>query len=527
MASMINCPYCGKLTDPQLDNCPHCGGMLQKSAPRAEASRGRGRQTCPSCRALVQEGDIICVACGTNLLTGQRIGTEVTPKKDRTPWVIGGVVAAGTIVVVAVLAIYVLTKNPLKQALALMEDRQYSEARNILDSHVRGNPEDERALYAQGRARWHGDLFAEAADAFERVVRLNPARTDAARWAVVCLASSRVPDAVGRQVEMLKRWVEADPGDAQAWYLLGLAYASQRNVAQQVAATEKAVALEPSNRWARWSLAIGLALESQYADAERELAAIEDVSDWSSALAAQGFIADMKGAPQQALEKLAESMQDQGLSVRWEVLMQTGKLLAEAGRFGEAEIYLREASASRRGNETARFLYGVCLEAQGSTQEARSEFEALANEKGPLAADAAVQAAHAHLLLGDDAGAQGAIEQAGTLGADNAAYYTVRGRVSVARGDNAGARDAFKRAFMKDPDYAPAYLEDGLLHIKREALGDGLRQLERYLELIGGPDSRDAQSFQIQTLIEQLRQTTGQGPALQRRADSGSGRVRS
>jgi len=67
---MSNCPYCGKLTDPNLDNCVHCGGFMKKQdagkpMPKSEATS----QTCPSCRALVREGDIICVACGTNLLT--------------------------------------------------------------------------------------------------------------------------------------------------------------------------------------------------------------------------------------------------------------------------------------------------------------------------------------------------------------------------------------------------------------------------------------------------------------------------
>ncbi|MFO7975415.1 MAG: zinc ribbon domain-containing protein [Candidatus Hydrogenedentota bacterium] len=75
-SSMINCPYCGKLTDPRLDNCVHCGGFLRKKAAPGQQRSAGEKETCPNCGALVQPGDIICVACGTNLLTGQRITEE-------------------------------------------------------------------------------------------------------------------------------------------------------------------------------------------------------------------------------------------------------------------------------------------------------------------------------------------------------------------------------------------------------------------------------------------------------------------
>ena len=75
-SSMMNCPYCGKLTDPRLDNCVHCGGFLRKKAAPGQRRSSGEKETCPTCGALVQAGDIICVACGTNLLTGQRITEE-------------------------------------------------------------------------------------------------------------------------------------------------------------------------------------------------------------------------------------------------------------------------------------------------------------------------------------------------------------------------------------------------------------------------------------------------------------------
>ena len=70
------------------------------------------------------------------------------------------------------------------------------------------------------------------------------------------------------------------------------------------------------------------------------------------------------------------------------------------------------------------------------------------------------------------------------------------------------ARDAFESAISRDPNYAPAYLERGLLFVKSDVIDEGLRSLERYLELIGD-DTAGTMAFEIKTLTEQLRQTSG------------------
>ncbi|HPO17047.1 MAG TPA: zinc ribbon domain-containing protein, partial [Candidatus Hydrogenedentes bacterium] len=75
---MTNCPFCGKLTDPKLAACPHCGGPLRSKSSRLGGASGRSAPAhqCPNCKSPVQEGDIICVRCGTNLLTGQKVAEE-------------------------------------------------------------------------------------------------------------------------------------------------------------------------------------------------------------------------------------------------------------------------------------------------------------------------------------------------------------------------------------------------------------------------------------------------------------------
>lgn len=103
MAGMITCPTCGKLTDPRLDSCPHCGIRVQVNAAgtptRAAAAQ---KETCPNCSALVQDGDIICVACGTNLLTGQKIVHEKKAAAPVAPKITPQILLVGLIVLLVI-----------------------------------------------------------------------------------------------------------------------------------------------------------------------------------------------------------------------------------------------------------------------------------------------------------------------------------------------------------------------------------------------------------------------------------------
>ena len=72
---MIKCPFCGGLADAASDNCIHCGGPLKSRAVQPGAGK-TAAVLCPACGAGVGPGDIVCVKCGTNLLTGQKIADE-------------------------------------------------------------------------------------------------------------------------------------------------------------------------------------------------------------------------------------------------------------------------------------------------------------------------------------------------------------------------------------------------------------------------------------------------------------------
>lgn len=110
MATMMNCPYCGKLTDPRLNACVHCHAPMRRSADAVVAATGapagspavpfapRNSAKCPNCNTPVKQGDIICVKCGTNLLTGQQV--VVQPQAVAAARSGGGLLRFGAVIVV-------------------------------------------------------------------------------------------------------------------------------------------------------------------------------------------------------------------------------------------------------------------------------------------------------------------------------------------------------------------------------------------------------------------------------------------
>jgi tetratricopeptide (TPR) repeat protein len=182
----------------------------------------------------------------------------------------------------------------------------------------------------------------------------------------------------------------------------------------------------------------------------------------------------------------------------------------EQGAYAQAQSYLEQALVADPDNRLALYLRGLCLQARGRFQEAIADFERLTSEPGPYAGEAGVQAADTHLRLNAPDRARRALDDASRAGVRSAAYYTVAGRLALASGDEEGALISFENAIRTDPNFASAYLERGLVHIKREATGQGLEDLDRFLALVG-PGGRGSRINEVRALADQLRQAE-EGP---------------
>lgn len=85
----IKCSFCGQSFDFDsssgilLADCPHCGKQNTVAVPASEAKNLTvqhdaptlaGAVQCPACKAQVSRGDILCIHCGYNFATRQKVG---------------------------------------------------------------------------------------------------------------------------------------------------------------------------------------------------------------------------------------------------------------------------------------------------------------------------------------------------------------------------------------------------------------------------------------------------------------------
>lgn len=521
-SSMMSCPYCGKLTDPRLDNCVHCGGFLRKKPGPGQRRSSGEKETCPTCGALVQAGDIICVACGTNLLTGQRITEEQAAaakpakRKLKLPsidvnlkWVAVGTLGFLVMVIVLLLLAWFFSRDPVQIAIEQYNRGHIIEAVETLEDYLHAVPDSVEGHQALAWIHWENANYAVAAEQLASVVRLAPGRRDAHLGLALSWASTRDPGNRRRAIAALEEMVTRFPGDEQAWYLLGLLrgiegdFDAQAEALREVAATDGARALS-----ARRLLAISSALRGYTSAAQR---AIQEIVAYApndgDVLATAALIASEEADWIAATEYLRAAV-DSGTGFDDEALTHLGILLVSRGRFSEAKGYLGRAKALDETNRRAQLFHAVCQRELGLYEEAMRELDPLVRTTGPLAAQAAVEMARVHLVLNDPVRAMQSVQQAIDLGATGATVHTLQGRAHARAGEHAAARDAFRRAMQADAEYAPAYLEFGLYFLQQGAMSDAIEQFERYLGLID-PDIDDAHADEVRTLVAQLKETVG------------------
>ncbi len=504
---MKNCPYCGKLTDPKLDNCVHCGGFLRKGASQPQGGRTAPSQNCPSCGALVREGDIICVACGTNLLTGQKIAHEknVVVQRSRTPVYIG----LGALALVAVLGLGVVialvARDPVTQATKLIEQNRLTEATSILTEVVAEDENNARAHMELGKIHWSTRNYPQASESFRRAQKAEPDREDAGIMAIVSLAKGGTAEGLNGQIEALERLVESQPDNADYWYLLALARGARGDNVGEVEALENVLALRPGDVKASVARGVAKALDGELDSAESDLArlASEDGAD-GNVNAAYGFVASLLEDSDTAIEHLTEAAQEES-SVTAEVLTQLGVNLMSQGMFPEAEPPLLRASEMPDASPAATFYHAVCLMELGEGRRAAREFETLVDAGGEYSSLAAVKAAEFYLTDDNPETASSLMEKASRrlTGIDEAERQTTLGRISVALQSYAEARDQFRAAKQADSGYAPAYLENGLLFITEQDMEEGIREIHRYLELAEPSD----ETAEIENFVDQLERS--------------------
>ncbi|MFA6243545.1 MAG: tetratricopeptide repeat protein [Candidatus Hydrogenedentales bacterium] len=512
---MIKCPYCDKLTDPKLDSCVHCGGFLRKQpAKQSRPATSASSQTCPSCGALVRDGDIICVACGTNLLTGQKIAQEQQRivQTSSNPALRNALIAAGALFVIAgAIAVFVLTRDPVAKAQRLAADGRVTEATDLLVKYLVKKPDDPRANLVLGKLYWTSSDFSNAAQSLEKAAQLNPTDRDAGILAVVSMQQRPDARTRDRQIAILNNVVKAHPDDDEALYLLALAKGTQDAAESQIDALRRVTDKAPANTDRRLALAVAMVRQKDADGGRRELEAVRSqVPQNADVQAALGILAAQQGNVKDAIASLLEAIGGK-TSIQKDVLAQAGLLLVSQGQYGEALDLLTQAVDAGDTAPSTRFFQAVCMEKQRMYEPALKTLDELARTNGEYSTKAAVHAAR--IYIGQD-NAERALESLNAVtaklsGADASEVETVRGRALAKVGDPDGATESFRKAIQLDPNYGPAHLENGLLLIQRRAIAEGVRELETYLASVD-PEDPESGAKEVEALVGQLKQSAAQ-----------------
>lgn len=519
MTGMIGCPNCGKLTEAQLANCPHCGYIQKPSAGvrgRVKGAASAGGERCPSCGADVRPSDIICVACGTNLLTKEKVTEERVQglrgaERPALRWIAGGLVAA-LVLAAAGFVLYWLSRDPVNEARELCRVNNFIDAKEVLTKYLEKHGQDAQAHLLLGRIHWRMNQFDAAADAFDTAAKFDRTSPEPLLMAALSLASATGQDTLPRQANLLRDAVNAFPNDARAAQLLAAVLGMQGDVAGQAEVLRKVIAADPANGGAQRNLAVALLEQGDYSAAGQALdIAKSSGADDADTAVLRALLDDSQDKPE-ALDEYRGAIEAR-CHPRKEVLTRLGSLLVSQGRFDEAAPYLKEVVDDGGGGDAraATFFYAICLEARGADVDALDRFSELCRTPGQYTGEAAQHVANLYLNRGDVDNARQALDRVQVTG-DNAALDTLRGRIAMRDGRLDDAQAAFLRAIRTDASYAPAYIESGLAYVKKEAFEEAITALETYLKL-ADPSVGGTRTTEVRALVDQLKQTAHAGGA--------------
>jgi tetratricopeptide (TPR) repeat protein len=515
---MINCPYCGKLTDPRLNACPHCHAPMRRGAgsPAPEAAApspfaARPSAACPNCRSPINQGDIICIKCGTNLLTGQQIIAQEAPAVARRS---GGSIARFLTVVLVLLLIagsaggayFALVYNePVTKAKRLAAQGNLLDAVSTLSVYTQTNAQNAEAFTLLGRYEYRSQRYPEAAAALSAAAKLQPKDIDL-NYQAAAAASRTQGGGLNDQIAAFRRITENHPDDVEAGYLLALALGTAGEFREQQEVLERVVATAPEKAIAGRYLGIAKALNG---DLEGGEALVAQGPDGEEKALAQGLLLNLQGKSDEAATQLQSGLRNGAPEIKGLAGTQLGLLLMSQGKFEDAVAILSEASDAPNAPPAASFFYALCLQNAGLDTEALTEFADLASGDGEYAADAAAQMAQIYIQQENPVKAEESLRRASTGGNKSAKIHTLQGTLAAQAGELNQAQQSFRMALQLDPEYAPAHLELGLVHIAGQRLQDGVASLKKYLELAG--DAKDARAPEIELLVNQLEQAILKG----------------
>jgi len=382
------------------------------------------------------------------------------------------------------------------------------EALNKLQAYVQNRPADREARILQGKLLWQGQQYAKAADAMQAAYRLDKKNTETGFMAVIAAGRVAGNDGLNKQSEILHEILAAVPGDERAVRLLALTLGALEDKSgedalyQEVRDTPIMTDLSLQTAFGVWR-----ASDRNLSDAEEMLRkASATAPENGDAAAALGFVLNLQGQSEAAEETLAKAV-ELNTSVAGMAKIQLGLLYLQTGKYEKALAVFNSAKAELKDDPRLPFYTALSLEMTGLATEALVEYERISTGSSQFAGPAALQMAALYLKQNVPDKALASVRRATELGVSSARLFTVQGQVQAQQGAPSDAEQSYRRAIQTDGNFSGAHLELGLMLVSRNMAVDGIRELERYLELTADQASATPRRNEVELLVNQLKQT--------------------
>lgn len=496
MKESRNCPHCGKDVGGATETCPHCRGSLDVAS-----SASADENKCPKCGSQLRPDDVICIQCGTNLLTGtpvlQRGGKAARPRAGK---VIAVIVACAVAAGAVGWAIWYLRHDYAADGRRKFLEGSLEESAESYNKALRRNERDATVLYESGLVELSRRQYTTAAERFARVMELEPAN---ARAQLLLGVSYALQGNTNSELVELERAVSMDPENSLAHFVLGLAYTKLERREKGVEELERAVELDPYK--AEYHRLLGSAYIGvrKYDEAIEQLQKALNLGPGNAETQMlAGALHGIHGKQDDAVA-LLRGAASSGSAYDARVQYHLGAAYVLSGRYGDAVRELNEALRLQPGNPTVHLALGFTYSIEGRMQEALYEFEQVANAAVPqmAKANAYAESGRIRIELGDTTQAEDLYNKA--LAAEPNSYmaHVGLGYLYSRQERSAEAVREFRKAIDLSPDAGAAHLFLAIHYAGRKDFGEAARALEKFAQL--SPDLEESEVVGV--LAQQLR----------------------
>jgi len=227
----------------------------------------------------------------------------------------------------------------LYEARGLIHLQEFLRAEMTLRSYIRGHRDSSEALYLLGFVLHRRNRPTESLETYTHAASIAPPTSDDLK--VVGLNYVLLDDYTDA-IKWLKKSVELDGANKDAWYYLGRAYYSKAQLPEARAAFEKVLALHPQDTKAQTN--IGLILETS----------------------------GQTGAAIEAY-RAAIAWEEKGAERSEQPYANLGSLLLEQGRAQEAVAFLERAAAMAPRNAFCHLKLGIAYRQLGRMEDGEEQ----------------------------------------------------------------------------------------------------------------------------------------------------------